>query len=247
IKATMGTLMLSLKLILLLAVLAIGHFAAATPTGELPSTNSTAPPTARLDNSTTMVSPPSSRHRDGNSTEWSDDRPPRKPAVRFRPWDGCMINGATRRCVDVEQSRKNWQTADAQMWSCNHNPIAQRITLSPMNPQHSNAVVTLAVARAAPSDRSYCLDVPGGHAYEGQIVRWWECNDSAAQLWHRNLDSDGKRTLLSPYNGRHLCLDPEAGWEGDRNGQRLRLWRCLPDNSVHQFWVEDWNSGHCGA
>ncbi|ORZ39763.1 ricin B lectin domain-containing protein [Catenaria anguillulae PL171] len=83
-------------------------------------------------------------------------------------------------------------------------------------------------------NNKYCLDVPGGHAFEGQIVRWWKCNGSDAQKWHTADDQYGRRIFSIKGHELKLCLDPAGGVGGNRDGQQLQLWRC--HGGPEQLW-----------
>ncbi|ORZ39767.1 hypothetical protein BCR44DRAFT_1215260 [Catenaria anguillulae PL171] len=87
--------------------------------------------------------------------------------------------------------------------------------------------------------------VAGGNAVEGQVVRWWMCNDSEAQRWHFSRDGVIFPGRLSPRNRPDLCLDPAGGSRANRNGQPMRLWRCMTNNPIHTFSVGDWYSDVC--
>ncbi|ORZ39766.1 hypothetical protein BCR44DRAFT_1425601 [Catenaria anguillulae PL171] len=205
-----------LKLVLVLAIVAIGQSASATPA---PPANSPAPATAATPRRT-------------GSTE----------STRFWNFrsEGCMYNHGTNRCLDVEQDRKNWQSADAQLWSCNHNPAAQKLMVFGESIHSGYTIVAQDSARLW-----YCLDVPGGTTFEGQIVRWWQCNDSNAQLWQTRLDGrayiDG---TISPMGRPDLCLDPAGAEGGDRDGQPMILWRCS-DRPIHRFRMAHFDSRAC--
>ncbi|ORZ39785.1 hypothetical protein BCR44DRAFT_65922 [Catenaria anguillulae PL171] len=201
---------LSLKLIVLLAVLAIGQSVTATPVAPPTPVNSTilAPAVAPRGNSSIAVTPPASgRHRHGNSTEAG--QPPRR--------DGCLVNAATRRCLDFEQSRLTVQTSEAQMWTCYDNARAQRVEL-PENALSPDGPLRRVFIKKWVDGRMYCLDVPGGRTFEGQVVRWWACNWSEAQQWliDANLPKGQYNYRkndyhFNPFYDKNLCLDPEAG------------------------------------
>ncbi|ORZ39798.1 ricin B lectin domain-containing protein [Catenaria anguillulae PL171] len=154
------------------------------------------------------------------------------------PFDGhanlafaCLFNHGTKRCLDIEQSRKTDFVADAQMWSCYNNMRAQYFRI------------------VGPSDWSYfyianlistmCLDVAEGKPFNGQAVRWWTCNNTPAQQWRYNSNTG----FISPVIRLDLCLDPVGGIREAHDGQGMQLWRCVAGEQGHRFSIEGWEIG----
>ncbi|ORZ39765.1 ricin-type beta-trefoil lectin domain-domain-containing protein [Catenaria anguillulae PL171] len=218
------------KLVLVLLILAVGQIAA-TPA---PLVNSVVSLDSPSNSNTTIVS--ANRQGQASAEDVMDD--PDYPWISDH--NGCDYS---HRCLDVEQSRKTWQSSDAQMWSCNRNPTAQRFTIQGYTVFRKHFRIT---AAAPNSDGRYCLDVPGGNAYEGQSVRWWLCNreSSAAQNWMFHNRQGYPNGWISPLSRPDLCLDPAGGESADRDGQPMILWRCS-DRVIHHFKLGNWDSLAC--
>ncbi|ORZ34125.1 hypothetical protein BCR44DRAFT_1437157 [Catenaria anguillulae PL171] len=128
------------------------------------------------------------------------------------------------------------------MWSCNLNKHAQLFEFESFgDPMPVRTAFYTSIISKGPRGETYCLDVAGGVAFEGQVVRWWECNKSKAQNWLLRGDAVGRspHTIISAID-KSLCLDMEAGRAGNRDGQRMRLWRCLDNDQAHHFEVGRW-------
>ncbi|GLY07043.1 MULTISPECIES: ricin-type beta-trefoil lectin domain protein [Actinoplanes] len=72
-----------------------------------------------------------------------------------------------------------------------------------------------------------CIDVPGGKAVDGSLLKTWTCNGSAAQRWVPK--SDGTLRALG------LCMDPAGGALTD--GTRIQLATCSR-NPVQRFTLK---------
>ncbi|ORZ29987.1 hypothetical protein BCR44DRAFT_39888 [Catenaria anguillulae PL171] len=214
--------------LLLVALSIIGGIAntTASATPLRPHVNSTATSTlAPLSNNIQGIADP--RRPGVNATATLSASSPRRRGNATESWSvvrqGCLYNESTGRCLDIEQSRKSPQSADAQMWRCNNNPAAQSYDIVQYTGGGSTTIergrattarhATLAIIRASRSSfgNHYCLDVPGGDAFEGQLVRWWKCNESQAQKWTINSETVDMRGHISPYGRPDLCLDPRGG------------------------------------
>ncbi|ORZ39861.1 hypothetical protein BCR44DRAFT_1216765 [Catenaria anguillulae PL171] len=143
----------------------------------------------------------------------------------FRPFHK-NPDGWCNLCLDVEQSRQTHESAEAQIWRCNGNERAQmfKVRRSPASREHQQYWEITA------DNGRWCLDVPGGNAFEGQRVRWWTCNGSIAQAWDFfALDGPALYTWVTywkPAVNNQLCLDALGGPGGRRFGQHVGLWSC---------------------
>jgi len=69
------------------------------------------------------------------------------------------------------------------------------------------------------SQKSVCVDIPGGHIQNGAEMQIWDCNDSPAQTWwYSPIDSS-----IRPTANLDMCLD--AG-NDQKQGNKLILWEC---------------------
>ncbi|ORZ39770.1 hypothetical protein BCR44DRAFT_1425607 [Catenaria anguillulae PL171] len=237
--------LLTLKLALALVILAVAQQTSAIAT-PLNTTRTTTAPVSPSNSSVaahTRIRSSSAGSAIPFNTTSPDAR--RRGGIRERRYgtmygEGCIYNDETWRCLDVEQSRRNWQSADAQMWMCNQNKVAQFFEIW----EDKFGAFTL----MAPSDHRtpYCLDVAGGNPFEGQVVRWWKCNESRAQSWTFTINGEGIASQMAPNGHGDLCLDMVGGYDGNRNGQPMQLSRCLPGPyNVQVFKMAEWRSGAC--
>ncbi|ORZ39791.1 hypothetical protein BCR44DRAFT_1425651 [Catenaria anguillulae PL171] len=195
----------------------------------------------------------------GGEAEGSGDKGRRVPRLRDRPVLTCSSAIArlgltySSQHVFFHHDRMSHMLVLATLIAANAistpGPLVGNSTLSsmPIN-------VTIASSRPTAADPAHrrtnsteASRRATQNAFEGQIVRWWECNMSNAQLWHVDFQErwvfSGK---IHPRGRRDLCLDPAGGTSGDRDGQPMRLWRCLPGgDNVHVFHIGDWNSREC--
>ncbi|KAI9172929.1 hypothetical protein H9P43_007060 [Blastocladiella emersonii ATCC 22665] len=138
-----------------------------------------------------------------------------------------MVHGpfdyaTTGRCVDFSERSANGMSAKAQLWACS---VKWDGSASPHD--HKIGFETAsgwAWIKHRHNGVDYCLDVAEGKAYAGAPVRWWKCNDTKAQAWY--LTGKGGRGEIRSDLDYNLCLDPDNGFNGDRNGQALKLWHC---------------------
>ncbi|KAI9152642.1 hypothetical protein H9P43_009438 [Blastocladiella emersonii ATCC 22665] len=117
----------------------------------------------------------------------------------------------TGRCVDFSDATANGVSAMSQLWACSH-------TWDGTGSPHEHRVgydtnSGWAWIRHRFRGVDYCLDVPDGNA-----------NGSKAQAWYIPTRAEGG-PIRSDLN-TNLCLDPDQGFNDDRNGQKLKLWHC---------------------
>ncbi|ORZ39860.1 hypothetical protein BCR44DRAFT_54811 [Catenaria anguillulae PL171] len=129
-------------------------------------------------------------------------------------------------CLDVEQSRQNDETAEAQIWGCNGNERAQRIFFDVSTYMVDDGQFGRYAYRITADTWRYCLDVPGGNAFAGQRVRWWKCNGSSAQAWFHFRDPGSGDSFWKPFTNPKLCLDALGGSGQRGHGQQVGLWHC---------------------
>ncbi|KAI9159514.1 hypothetical protein H9P43_008854 [Blastocladiella emersonii ATCC 22665] len=140
----------------------------------------------------------------------------------------------TGRCIDFSEATANGQSAKAQLWACTNYRNLEMGYRGPDTSPHVHEVREVRnrhyYARQIVHIHNgveYCLDIAEGSAHPGAGVRWWKCNGTPAQDWSfPPYDFTPIRSVANPA----LCLDPEHGFNDDRNGQRLQLWHCHGGN-----------------
>ncbi|MFD9791515.1 RICIN domain-containing protein [Streptomyces sp. NPDC059070] len=90
-------------------------------------------------------------------------------------------------------------------------------------------LLTTAPAQAAPKPDvtiniadGYCLDIPNGDVFNGQVVQQWPCNGSNAQRWNI-LDAGASHFKIQSVASPDYCLN---NWSGNNNtGNYIKLFK----------------------